>query len=121
MLLQTPADSMLNDDTADKPKDLFSADERAKYEMLCRRDVILPPRETSKMRCRYVHKNNPYLLLAPLKEEEAFLNPRIVLYRQILYPSEIEIIKRIATPRVSIVMTFIIWALHISVTSFLSI
>lgn len=80
---------------------LLDDNERRRYEMLCRRDLGLSPNETSKLRCRYVHKDNPYLFLAPLKEEEAFLDPRIVIYREIIYPNEIEIIKRLAAPRVS--------------------
>lgn len=48
-----------------------------------------------------MHKDNPYLRIAPLKEEEAYLEPRIVLYREVIYPSEIEIVKKLAYPRVS--------------------
>ncbi len=83
-------------------KDEITSDERMKYEMLCRREVQLSVREKSLLKCRYVRKNNPYLLLAPLKEEEAYLNPKILLYREAIYPNEIETIKRIAKPRVSI-------------------
>lgn len=69
------------------------------YEMLCRNAIQPPPEVTAKLKCRYVHKNNPFLRLAPLKEEEAYLEPRILLYREALYDSEIEIVKKMAQPR----------------------
>lgn len=96
---QTSEDTMPTNNN--KRTYLLDENERRRYEMLCRRDLGLSPKETSKLRCRYVHKDNPYLFLAPLKEEEAFLDPRIVIYREIIYPNEIEIIKRLAAPRVS--------------------
>ena len=70
--------------------------------MLCRRDIQLPLQIKSKLKCRYVHKNNPYLRIAPLKEEEAYLEPRILLYRDVIYHNEIEIVKQLAHPRVRI-------------------
>lgn len=73
--------------------------ERELYEMTCRSAISPPESITSKLVCRYVTKNSPFLKLAPLKEEEAYLNPRIVLYRQVMYDSEIEIIKKMAQPR----------------------
>lgn len=39
--------------------------------------------------------------IAPLKEEEAYLDPRIVLYREALFDPEIEVFKKLAQPRVS--------------------
>lgn len=72
-----------------------------KYLKLCRRDIQLPVHVQSKLKCRYVHKNKPYLKIAPLKEEEAYLEPRILLYRDIMYPNEIEILKQLAQSKVS--------------------
>ena len=40
-----------------------------------------------------------HLKIGPLKEEEVFLNPRIVLFHEFLTNSEIETIKSMATPR----------------------
>lgn len=80
---------------------MFDNSERTRYEMLCRRDIELPLRIKSKLKCRYVHKNNPYLRIAPLKEEEAHLEPRILLYREAMYDNEIAIVKELAQPRVN--------------------
>lgn len=78
----------------------YTSGERIKYEMLCRKEIEMSETEKSVLKCRYVNNNNPFLLIAPLKEEEAYLNPRIVLYRKAIYPNEIETIKSIAKPRV---------------------
>lgn len=77
---------------------------RKHFKMACRKEKLMSVRTSSQLRCRYTDNNkNPLLLIAPLKEEEAFLNPRIVLYRKVLYDREIETIKRIAQPRVGFV------------------
>lgn len=73
--------------------------EREVYEMLCRNALSPSPQVLAQLKCRYVHKNEPFLRIAPLKEEEAYLEPRIVLYRDVIYDGEIEIIKKMASPR----------------------
>lgn len=80
--------------------------ERRRYEQLCRKEIELSISVRSKLRCRYVNYGKPFLLLAPLKEEEAYLNPRILLFREAMYPSEINIIKSMAQPRVRNIFTF---------------
>lgn len=80
---------------------MLDPEERDRYHMLCRNENLMSVEISSRLRCRYTHNNkNPLLLIAPLKEEEAYLSPRIVLYRDVLYDSEIETIKRMAQPRV---------------------
>lgn len=69
--------------------------------MLCRGDLTVPPAIVAQLKCRYVHRNVPYLRLMPLKEEEAYLQPRIILYRDVMYDSEIDLIKKMAQPRVN--------------------
>lgn len=101
---------MINDEgevenTASAPQALTSI-ERTKYEMLCRKEIELSISISSKLKCRYVNKGRPYLLIAPLKEEEAFLDPRIVLYRQVISDAEIDTIKTLAKPRVSMSCVF---------------
>lgn len=77
-------------------------EERERYHMLCRNENLMSIQISSKLRCRYTDNNrNPLLLIAPLKEEEAYFSPRIILYRDVLYDNEIEVIKRMAQPRVS--------------------
>lgn len=74
--------------------------ERELYERLCRGEVKMSPAKEAKLKCRYVHKDNPFLYLARLQEEEASLSPRIVLYHSVLSDAEIATIKHLAQPRV---------------------
>ncbi|XP_065202588.1 prolyl 4-hydroxylase subunit alpha-2-like isoform X2 [Planococcus citri] len=48
---------------------------------------------TSTLKCRYNHENSAFLKIAPLKEEEIYHHPKVLLYRDIVYDSEIETIK----------------------------
>lgn len=70
------------------------------YEDLCRGEVSLPDEKIAKLKCRYLTNDNPYLLLAPFKVEEAHLNPDILIFYNVLGNGEIETIKRLAQPRV---------------------
>jgi hypothetical protein len=74
--------------------------ERDVYEMHCRLEHVMPPSVASKLKCRYTDKGNAFLRLAPVKEEEAYLKPLILIYHDIIYNSEIETIKKLAMPRV---------------------
>ncbi|XP_071438685.1 prolyl 4-hydroxylase subunit alpha-1 [Hetaerina americana] len=92
--------SIPHDDSA-KVKDPVDshARERELYEMLCRNEITLPASEQAKLKCRYVDNGNPFLKLARVKEEEAHLKPRIVIFHDIIYDSEIETIKKLAQPK----------------------
>ncbi|EDW15488.2 uncharacterized protein Dmoj_GI24860 [Drosophila mojavensis] len=78
---------------------VFDMTERKAYEMLCRGELKLSPSVLRPLRCRYVSNNVPFLRLAPLKLEEAFLDPYIVIYHDAMFDSEIEVLKRMARPR----------------------
>ncbi|XP_033229504.1 prolyl 4-hydroxylase subunit alpha-1 [Belonocnema kinseyi] len=82
-----------------KIKTLKEMTERERYEMLCRGEISLPANIKKKLKCRYVDRGIPFLKLAPFKEEEAYLDPRIVIYHDVIYDEEIETIKRLAQPR----------------------
>ncbi|KAL6443509.1 hypothetical protein ACFW04_001583 [Cataglyphis niger] len=73
--------------------------ERERYEMLCRGEVSIPLEVEKNLKCRYVDRGIPFLKIAPFKEEEAYLDPRIVVYHNVIYDEEIETIKRMAQPR----------------------
>ena len=47
----------------------------------------------SNLKCRYNQENSAFLKIAPLKEEELYDDPKILLYRDVLYDSEIEKLK----------------------------
>ena len=67
--------------------------------MLCRNDIRLTSTELSKLKCKYVTNKSSFLKIAPLKLEEAYLKPYIVIYHDVLY--EIEIIKKMANTRIN--------------------
>ncbi|KFM72508.1 Prolyl 4-hydroxylase subunit alpha-2, partial [Stegodyphus mimosarum] len=75
--------------------------ERDTYEMLCRGESVKSAEEESKLHCRYITNNSPYLLLQPVKEEELHLKPRLIVYHDILSDHEIEVIKYLAQPRLA--------------------
>ena len=83
-----------------KIKSVSEMTERERYEMLCRGEITMPLSEQKELKCRYVDRGIPFLKIAPLKEEEAYLDPRIVIYHDVIYDEEIETIKRMAQPRV---------------------
>lgn len=67
---------------------------------LCRKEVELAPVQQAPLRCRYETKNSSFLKIAPLKLEEVWLNPLIVVYHDVINDSEIEIIKKLVHERV---------------------
>lgn len=80
----------------------YTSQERQMYEKLCRGESMPEPHVLAKLKCRYVTKNSPFLTIAPLKLEEASLKPYIVVYHDVMYDNEIELIKQMAKPRVNV-------------------
>lgn len=78
---------------------VYTDNERRLYEGLCRNEIEPDISIISQLRCRYL-TNKPFLRLAPLKFEEASLKPYIVIFLEVMYDSEIELIKQMAKPRV---------------------
>ncbi|XP_037950136.1 prolyl 4-hydroxylase subunit alpha-1 [Teleopsis dalmanni] len=78
---------------------VFDYSERKAYEMLCRGELKQSPSDLRPLRCRYVTNNVPFLKIGPLKLEEAFLAPYIVIYHDAIFDNEIELVKKMARPR----------------------
>merc|ERR1711892_90233 len=74
-------------------------EERVHYEQLCRGEEFITEEERSKLMCRYSTGKHLYLIIGPVKEEEVYLNPRIVLYHDIVTENELETVRSLATPR----------------------
>lgn len=70
------------------------------YAKMCRKELITTSKQLAPLRCRYVYDNTPFLKIAPLKLEEASLDPYIVVYHDVVYDSEIEFVKAMSMPRV---------------------
>ena len=60
----------------------------------------MDPNIEAALRCRYVTNNVPYFFIQPIKMEEALMNPRIVIYRDVISDEEIDTFKKLAKPRV---------------------
>lgn len=61
------------------------------------------PRRQKRLFCRYHDGNrNPHLLIAPFKEEDEWDSPHIVRYYDVMSDEEIEKIKQLAKPKVSL-------------------
>ena len=58
------------------------------------------PKVEGRLRCRYVTNNVPFFFIQPVKMEEAFLKPLLVIYHDVIYDAEINIVKKLAQPRV---------------------
>uniref|UniRef100_A0A674AW03 procollagen-proline 4-dioxygenase n=1 Tax=Salmo trutta TaxID=8032 RepID=A0A674AW03_SALTR len=77
--------------------------ERKMYEMLCRGEGIkLTPRRQRRLFCRYFDNHgHPKYLLSPVKQEDEWDRPYIVRYHDIISHGEIEKVKELAKPRVT--------------------
>jgi len=93
------ADEVVNILKERKRREDELGEERVHYEQLCRGEEFITEEQRAQMICRYNFGKHAFLKIGPLKEEEVFLNPRIVLFHEFLTNSEIETIKSMATPR----------------------
>ena len=62
-------------------------------------------KELRKLKCRYVN-HNPFLIIGPIKEEQLHRNPDIWLYYDVITNEQIQIMKSMALPRVSLILYF---------------
>ncbi|XP_053297297.1 prolyl 4-hydroxylase subunit alpha-2 isoform X3 [Pleuronectes platessa] len=87
--------------TYTRPKDHLP--EREIYEALCRGEGLqMNEAKRSRLFCRYHDgKQNPRLLLKPMKEEDEWDSPHIVRYLNVLSDQEIAKIKELSKPRLA--------------------
>ncbi|XP_050074561.1 prolyl 4-hydroxylase subunit alpha-1-like isoform X2 [Anopheles maculipalpis] len=78
---------------------VYDTSERKLYEKLCRGEQQPPIELRSQLVCRYTTNTSPFLRIGPLKLEEAYLRPYIVIYHEVMSDREIERIKQYARPR----------------------
>ncbi|XP_033225929.1 prolyl 4-hydroxylase subunit alpha-1-like [Belonocnema kinseyi] len=85
---------------ADKKADVLHTPIYADKEhiRLCRGDTLLPADIQKKLKCRYIDRGVPFLKIAPFKEEEVYVDPKIVVYHDVIYEEEIENIKSLSEP-----------------------
>ena len=80
------------------PDEYRASEQFQNYERLCRgEDTVYRPVE-HKLYCRY-SRHHPIFYIRPLKEEVMNFDPQIVVFHDVLNNEEIELIKKLATPR----------------------
>lgn len=70
------------------------------YDKLCRGEVGQEPQLVAQLKCRYL-TNKPFLKIAPLKLEQASLKPNLVVFHDVIYDNEIDVIQKLSKPRVN--------------------
>uniref|UniRef100_A0AC34GPH6 Procollagen-proline 4-dioxygenase n=1 Tax=Panagrolaimus sp. ES5 TaxID=591445 RepID=A0AC34GPH6_9BILA len=83
-----------------RPVDNFESTERSVYEALCRNEIPVSIKETSKLYC-YYKMDRPYLRYAPFKIEILRFNPLAVLFKSVISDEEVETIQGLARPKLA--------------------
>ncbi|EDW99121.2 prolyl 4-hydroxylase subunit alpha-2 [Drosophila yakuba] len=81
------------------PEEGEPVDEFQAYSLTCSGHWRLTPKEQRHLRCGYVTETHPFLWIAPLKAEELFQDPLLVLYHDVIYQSEIDVIRKLTENR----------------------
>lgn len=93
-------DVILDDSTSPKkPVEAYPGKEL--YEMLCRGEKPENSVRHGQLYCRYFTNNRPFYLLQPFMIEEVAKYPYIVLYHDLMFEKEIELIKEISAPKLN--------------------
>lgn len=71
------------------------------YKKLCQNQLHPLPAAQAALQCRHLTNDIPFLLIGPLKIEEASLDPYIVTFHDVLYDAEIQYIKFTTGSKVS--------------------
>ncbi len=61
----------------------------------------MPQEKKSKLKCYYVTNTTHFSKIAPIKAEEAFPDPYILVFHDVIFESEIELLKNLSRPVVS--------------------
>ena len=70
------------------------------YEQLCRGEEFMTEEERFQLLCCYLSGRYPYLTIGPVKEEEIFLDPLIVIFHNMVSDSELETVRSLAAPSI---------------------
>lgn len=71
------------------------------FTKLCRDGSNLNPKLSAQLKCRYQTNNIAFLKIAPFKVEEAYLDPYIVIFHDVIFDREIDELKKAAKKRVN--------------------
>lgn len=82
------------------PEDYSKLSEFDEYRFTCSGHIRLTAAEQTHLRCGYLTETHPFLLLAPLKVEELSHDPLLLLYHEVIYQSEIDIIANLTRHKI---------------------
>ncbi|KAH8407150.1 hypothetical protein KR222_009367 [Zaprionus bogoriensis] len=71
------------------------------YRFTCSGHIRPTAAEQRHLRCGYLTETHPFLLLAPLKVEELSHDPLLVLYHEVIYQSEIDVIAELTKNKIT--------------------
>lgn len=75
------------------------------YNLLCNDKIFLSNDIKKLLKCRYVHHDIPFLKIAPFKEEDIYLEPRVVMFHDVISEEEIDTMKDMSKHMVCLVNT----------------
>ena len=79
---------------------------RYNFDKMCRGELEVDQKMASTVYC-YYKADKPFLRIAPFKVEILRFAPLVVLFKDVISDAEIEVVQKLATPRVSVkVVTF---------------
>ncbi|XP_030369286.1 prolyl 4-hydroxylase subunit alpha-1 [Scaptodrosophila lebanonensis] len=81
------------------PEDFTGLPDDILYRYTCSGHIRPPPAEFRDLRCGFMSETHPFLILAPLKVEELQREPLLVVYHDVIYQGEIDIIKNLTKNR----------------------
>ncbi|XP_068632632.1 prolyl 4-hydroxylase subunit alpha-1-like [Battus philenor] len=70
--------------------------EKIVYEALCRGDIKRSDQISKRLKCSYLSDNHPFLKLGPIKMEQVYIAPDVIMFHQVISDDEIEHIKELA-------------------------
>ncbi|XP_060648078.1 prolyl 4-hydroxylase subunit alpha-2 [Drosophila nasuta] len=82
------------------PENLTVLSEFDAYRYTCSGHIKPTPSDQRDLRCGYLTETHPFLLLAPLKVEELRTEPLLLLYHEVLYQSEIDVITKLTKNKI---------------------
>jgi prolyl 4-hydroxylase len=74
--------------------------DRSSSSKVCRGDITRSPKELSNLYCYYVTNTTAFAKLARIKAEQASLDPFAIIFHDVIYDCEIEIIEKLSQTQV---------------------
>ena len=94
-------------------------DDVKNFNALCRGEILLNHQVLARLKCWHDRRQQPYFYLMPIKVEQNSINPPIYTFHRVISDNEIEILKSLSAPQVSVINSAIGRRFHRRFTLFL--